>query len=131
MDSGQRTISIMLLVFIASALLMVFLAAQSFISAYDFYYQGKLEQAVYYLIYGTVGLALAGYTLLQLRKRTKMPEMKEPEMVTVTECQKCGLKNLRKFVKGDYVMKDSDDCPKCKKPTLITAIYEKPEPKKK
>jgi hypothetical protein len=121
----------MLLVFIASALLMGFLAAQSFISAYTLYYEGKVEQAIYYLIYGTVGLAIAAYTLLQLRRRTKMPKMKEPEMVTVTECQKCGLKSLRKFVNGDYVMKESGNCTKCKKPTLITAIYQKPEPKKK
>ena len=56
--------------------------------------------------------------------------MKELEIITVTECQKCDFKNIRKFVKGDFVMKEADDCPKCKKPILITAIYQKPEAKK-
>lgn len=121
----------MLLVFIASALIMLFLAAQSLFTAYESYYQGQTEQALYYFIYGVIGIALATYTVLQFRKRMSLPTMKELEIITVTECQKCDFKNIRKFVKGDFVMKEADDCPKCKKPTLITAIYQKPEPKKK
>ncbi len=131
MASGGRTISLMLLVFIASALIMIFLSAQSLFTAYELYYQGLTEQALYYFIYGIIGLALAAYTVLQFRKRTSLLAMKELEIITVTECQKCDFKNIRKFVKGDFVMKEADDCPKCKKPILITAIYQKPEAKKK
>ncbi|MFQ6076467.1 MAG: hypothetical protein ACE5Z5_10100 [Candidatus Bathyarchaeia archaeon] len=52
------------------------------------------------------------------------------EIFTTTECLKCGFKNIRRFVKGDYVLKTSDSCPKCDEPMTVTSIYTEEKGKK-
>ncbi len=50
-------------------------------------------------------------------KRPKMP------VFTVEDCSQCGTKTKRAFKNGDYIFKESGNCPKCNSKTLITAIY--------
>ncbi len=52
---------------------------------------------------------------------TKQP--KSPNVVTRIECQKCGFHQIRKFVKGDFVLKSVKNCQKCEEPMLIMGIY--------
>jgi uncharacterized ferredoxin-like protein len=46
-----------------------------------------------------------------------------PNVVTRIECQKCGFHQIRKFEKGDYVLKNASNCQKCAEPMLIVGIY--------
>jgi len=82
-------------------------------------------------MYGIIGVALSLYTVAQFRRRSHSKPIKEPDVMTTEECQKCGFKNVRKFVKGDYIMKTAEDCPKCKKPMTITSIYQIEDKSKK
>lgn len=54
-------------------------------------------------------------------------EAKEAKtVVTVEECPNCGLKNKRKFQKGDYILKEGAVCPKCGFKMYIKFIYSEP-----
>jgi predicted Zn-ribbon and HTH transcriptional regulator len=42
---------------------------------------------------------------------------------SIEECEKCGLKNKRLFMQGDYVIKKMGQCPRCSSQLIISAIY--------
>jgi predicted Zn-ribbon and HTH transcriptional regulator len=48
-------------------------------------------------------------------------------VITVTECKKCGFKDLRHFKREDYILKKSGKCPKCSKSLYISSIYLEPK----
>lgn len=50
-------------------------------------------------------------------------------IVTTLKCDKCETKGVRLFIKGDYIFKVHEKCPKCKKGDfVIVGIYwEKPK----
>jgi hypothetical protein len=73
-------------------------------------------------VIGGTGMAITFYMTFILRKRTTMKKEVQ-NIMTTTECGKCGFKNMRKFAKGDYVFKTLGNCGKCNEPMTITAIY--------
>ncbi len=124
MSSEKRSVSLVLILIIVSVVIMIFLATQSLSAAYMYYQQGRIDQVGYNLMYGIIGVALSLYTVAQFRRRGHSRPIKEPDVMTIAECQKCDFKNVRKFAKGDYVMKTTEECPKCKEPMTITSIYQ-------
>jgi hypothetical protein len=108
---------------------MLIIGAYYLYDALQAYLKEELETALYYSIMGIVGVAAAIYIARRFRKKSFTSAISiSPKVVTALECEKCGLKNLRDFVKGDHVMKRVEDCQQCNEPMLITSIYtEKPE----
>ena len=86
------------------------------------YGAGDVEAAGYYSILGMIGVGASIYMANMLRRMVFTRKAK-PKVMTTVECKRCGLKKMREFVKGDYVLKDVEDCPKCDEPMTITAIY--------
>jgi hypothetical protein len=86
--------------------------------------QGDGEGISYQLITGLFGVAVSGYMIYQFRQRmTMIKPSTRPNLTTVIECKQCNFKNLRKFVKGDYIFKSEGLCQKCNESMLITGIY--------
>lgn len=77
----------------------------------------------YYLLIGFIGLALSTYMLFQTRRRIRRFTLKTPPITTTIVCSKCGFKNVRKFERGDYILKKVGPCTKCEETMMISAIY--------
>lgn len=122
--------SIVVLVFLVSIIVMLFLSTQALYTAYSSYKNGQMNQAGYYFLFGAVGLASSIYALTRLKIRVDLTPPKELEVLTEIECGKCDFKNIRKFSEGDYILKTVENCPKCNEPMIITSIYQKEEEKK-
>jgi rRNA maturation protein Nop10 len=45
---------------------------------------------------------------------------------TIEHCEKCGLNNKRLFTKGDYVIKEAGQCPRCGSKLFVSAIFAEP-----
>ena len=85
----------------------------------------------YQIMTGIAGIVTSIYMITQFMRRLGLGEqIIQPNVVTVVECRKCGFKQIRKFAKGDYVLKSVENCQKCNEPMLITGIYAE-ETKKK
>lgn len=123
MSSDRRRLSTSFFVLFLVA--MAFLIVISVSSLYFGYtlYVGKEEGYMVYLITGAFGLILAAYGANQMKRHIVVIQPIEFNVITVTECNKCGFRNMRKFEIGDYVLKTYGKCPKCEKSMLITSIY--------
>lgn len=75
------------------------------------------------ILFGFIGVALSGYTSLQIRRRASRLRIVVPPVTTTIECRKCGFKSVREFQRGDFVFKELDPCQKCNDRMTITAIY--------
>ncbi len=85
----------------------------------------------YYMLIGFIGLALSTYMLYQTRRRAQRFTLEAKPIVTTIVCGKCGLKNVRNFERGDYILKELGPCTKCEGNMMISAIYrEVPERRK-
>lgn len=114
-------------------LLYIFILIFLSILSISFYYiyeailslqRGLNYTLIYQLVLGLFGVLLSMYMLINFRKRISFIKPLKPQnIVTIVECQKCSLKNLRKFTKEDFIFKKVEDCQKCKEPMLITGIY--------
>ena len=76
-----------------------------------------------YMLTGFGGLLLIAYMLLQVRRQVKRFSFETQPIVTTIVCPKCGLKNVRNFERGDYILKELEPCTKCEGTTMISAIY--------
>lgn len=85
----------------------------------------------YYLLIGFVGLALSTYMLFQTRRRIRRFTLETQPITTTTVCPKCGLKNVRNFERGDYILKELGQCAKCEGTMMISAIYREVKEKRK
>jgi hypothetical protein len=92
---------------------------------------GEQIAALYLFIIGFAGATLSTYMLFNIRRRLSKLQIKIPPVVTVIECQKCNLKSVREFKRGDYVFKKGEKCQKCDDETLITGIYREIKTKEK
>ena len=73
---------------------------------------------------GVFGILSSVYMLTRYMKRFRVPQKPpEPNIVTIVECKNCGLKQIRKFTKEDYILKSVENCVKCNIPMLINGIY--------
>jgi len=76
-------------------------------------------------------LSLSVYMALQMRREPFKLGFEQPRVSTVIRCSKCDFETIRKFKEGDYVLKESESCPKCKSPTFIYMIFRETEEKRK
>ena len=106
------------------------LSLSALYQAYDMFLNND-PTVGYYLLIGFVGMALSTYMLLQTRGRMKRFKLKTQPINTTILCTKCGIKSVRKFGRGDYILKELGPCTKCEGTTLISAIYREVEEKGK
>ena len=113
-------------------LLVVFLLSVfSIFLGVDAYLSGDAESGSTYMILGATTLALSSYVLFQTRKRILKSALKTQPVTTTILCEKCGLKNVRDFKRGDYIFKDVEQCPKCTEKMVISSIYREVKEKRK
>lgn len=48
---------------------------------------------------------------------------KQSKVVTIEECNSCGLKMKRLFQPNDFIFKEGSSCQKCGSKTIMTSIY--------
>ena len=101
---------------------MLIIGLYFFYDAIQAYVAGDIEAAGLSSMLGLIGIGLSIYMATILRRRGTARKIPPKVMTTVT-CKICGLKNLREFMKGDYVLKNIENCPKCDEPMMIAAIY--------
>ena len=77
----------------------------------------------YYLLIGFIGLALSTYMLWQAKRRIRKFTLETQPTTTTIMCSKCGLKEVRSFERGDYILKELGSCTKCEGTKMISAIY--------
>ncbi len=125
----RKKISPILLAILVIALLLsvasVFQGVDLMLSADNF------EEGSFYLTLGATTLALSMYVLFQTRKRILKLALKAQPVTSTILCEKCGLKNVRDFQRGDYIFKEADPCPKCKENMVIAEIYREVKEKRK
>ena len=122
--------NIVLILLFISVTVVFIISIRSLYIAYISYENNNFNQANSQLLYGIFGIIISLYiTITQLRRIRKMPTVKSFDMITTMECSNCGFKSTRGFVKGDYVFKYMDKCPKCSGDMVITSIYHQEEKK--
>jgi len=106
----------------------IYLGVTEYVSA-----NGDPSTGTFYIGMGAVTLALSAYMLIQTRKRMlKLASVEMQPLSTTLICQKCGLRNLRDFQRGDFVFKQTDQaCPKDNEKMMISAIYREVKEKEK
>jgi len=94
-------------------------------NAYASYEEGKLDNFYLALLMSSVGIVLALSSMTRMRKRIAMMYAPTWKTFTVVVCQKCGFKQVRNFLVGDYVHKSLEKCqqPQCDGTLAVTAIY--------
>jgi hypothetical protein len=122
-----RKVSPMMLVFyIVGALIVLLIAIISIYAAYAVFRssQASIEDAGYFLLIAMVMLILSAYLMGAMRRRTTIVSVVIPQdVLSIEECAKCSFKNVRAFMRGDYVFKTLGKCPRCSEPMSIAAIY--------
>lgn len=127
--TAQRRISPILLAILVIALL---LSVFSVFQGVDLMLaRGNFEEGSFYLTLGATTLALSMYVLFQTRKRIMKLALKAQPVTSTILCEKCGLKNVRDFQRGDFVFKEADPCPKCNENMVIAEIYREVKDTKK
>jgi len=109
-------------VFVVSVILMLVIGAWFLYSGYTAFVEGRSD-SYYHATIGVVSVASAAYVAIQYKRRASKYKVEEPKVFTQLESEECGYKTRRIFLKGDYVFKKAESCPKCKKPMTITRIF--------
>jgi predicted RNA-binding Zn-ribbon protein involved in translation (DUF1610 family) len=105
------------------AIAMVILAFYSLVDAYVLFQAGNADQASFSLVIGVVILVSSVSVIVRFRKYLTLVRSPKAEVMSTVECEKCGFKEIRKFRKGDYVLKTVSDCPNCGEVAVVTSIY--------
>ncbi len=116
--SARRVSSIVLIVIIV----VLALSLTALYQAYELFLNND-PTTPFYLLIGLVGLSLSTYMLFQTRRRTRRFTLETQTITTTIVCSKCGFKNVRKYERGDYILKDVGQCTKCEGTLTISAIY--------
>lgn len=122
-EGGPRGTSMMVGLF--SLVLILFMVSLVLLyQAIAAYSTGKPEQGFAFLVFSLLGLGLSTYVVSLARDRTMMAAHRGTGSVfTLIECLQCGFKSIRAFVKGDYILKQAEACPKCSRQMVITSVY--------
>ena len=118
------------LFFLAIIFVTLVLSIAAFFQAFDAYNVGQVANGHFFTLIGASGLALLTYMVFQTRRRALRLVLKPPRMDTTILCQKCGFKNVRDFERGDFIFKDTEECPKCKEKMTIASIFREIKEKK-
>jgi len=121
-----------LFVTVAMIVLLVSLAS-IFLGVYEFINGDHAGLASPLMSSGMIVMALSTYMLYMARKRMiRLISMEMQPLSSTVQCQKCGLKNIREFKRGDYIFKETDEkCPKDNEKMVISAIYREVKEKEK
>lgn len=118
---------ILLAILLVTFLLSIF----SIFLGVDAHLSGDTESGSTYMILGATTLALSSYVLFQTRRKILKLALKTQPINTTILCEKCGLKNVRDFQRGDYIFKEVEPCPKCNEKMSISSIYREVKEKRK
>ena len=118
---------ILLAILLVTFLLSIF----SIFLGVDAHLSGDAESGSTYMILGATTLALSSYVLFQTRRKILKLALKTQPINTTILCEKCGLKNVRDFQRGDYIFKEVEPCPKCNEKMSISSIYREVKEKRK
>ncbi len=127
-EGPVKRVSSMLIVII---LVTIVLSVAALYQAIEYFGTNDLTLGSWFMFLGFIGLALSTYMVLQTRRRTVRLPFEAPKVITTIVCEKCGLKNMRDFQRGDYIFKDTEPCPKCNEKMMIHSIYREVEEKEK
>ena len=119
-EGPAKRVSSLLIVIV---LVVVVLSIAALYQAVVYLGSNDVSFGSWFMFLGIIGLALSTYMLLQTRKSPVKLPFQAPKVVTTIVCQKCGLKNIRDFQRGDYIFKETEACPKCEEKMVISAIY--------
>jgi len=124
LDSKKRKLNTgSFVLFLVAMALLIVISVSSLYSGFTLYANNE-EGYVMYLVTGFFGLILVAYGANQMKNRIIVIQPIEFNVMTTTECKKCGFRDVRTFEVGDYVVKTGGSCPKCNDgKMLITAIY--------
>ena len=100
--------------FVQAAIYLVFILAivAIVVGVSAFVENQDTDIAIFLLAIGFISMALAGYILLQSRKRTADLKIDAPPIITTIECKKCGIifnrnrKNIELFLSYKRASKD-------------------------
>lgn len=109
--------------FLAIVFITLALSIAAFFQAFDAYGLEQVESGHFFMLIGVSALALSTYMVFQTRRRALKLAFKPPRIATTILCQKCGFKNIRDFQRGDFIFKETEECPKCKEKMTITSIF--------
>lgn len=112
-----RRISSLFLVIILVTLVM------AIVSLYQAFRVEDLNTRINFAMIGATTLAFSAYLLFQSRRKMRRFTIRIQRVATTILCQKCGFKTIRDFQRGDYIFKETDECPKCNEKMLIASIY--------
>ena len=110
MAKTRAILPLIILIVITTAMLSI--SIYYLYRAFSSYVEGATNDSITYAVIGATGLAITSYMAFIMRKRSIVRKEPVPVMTT-TECERCGYKNMRKFTKGDYVYKTIGNCEKC------------------
>ena len=128
MSSAGTKISALFLVIIVVTLALATVAIFQGVEAYS---NGNTGAGHSFMVIGISGFVLSAYMMIQTRRRTIRINIKTQPVTTTVECQKCGFKNIRKFQRGDFIFKKTEECPKCKEEMQISSIFREADEKEK
>jgi len=112
-------------------MIVMFVIAFYFLySGYNSYLAGRSD-AYYQMLIGIISMASTVYVVVQYRARSTKYKVKEIKVFSKLESEECGYSTVRNFLKGDYVFKIVEKCPKCDTPMTITRIYPEAKDDKK
>ncbi len=106
------------------------LSIAAFYQAIIAYGNQEFTLVSYFALIGIMGLTFLTYMLIQTKRRTLRLPIQAQRVATTILCQKCGFKNIRDFQRGDYILKDTEECPKCNEKMIIASIYREVKEKK-
>lgn len=119
-EGPARRVSSLLIVIV---LVVLMLSLAALYQAILYFGNEQLEYGSWFFFLGFSGLALSTYMVLQTRRRPPRLPFEAPKVITTILCEKCGMKNIRDFQRGDYIFKETEPCPKCSENMMISAIY--------
>ena len=124
-QAKSQTQAIRISVFVLAVIFItLILSLAALYLSIDAWTKEETMTAGYFLVIGFIWLLLSSYMLLQTRRRvTRIATLETPQIMTTTACQKCDVKNVREFLRGDFVFKEVGSCPKCNDKMIVTAIY--------
>lgn len=129
-EKSKKAFSTSILVFIISMIVMFVIAFYFLYSGYNSYLAGRSD-AYYQMLIGIISMASTVYVVVQYRARSTKYKVKEIKVFSKLESEECGYSTVRNFLKGDYVFKIVEKCPKCDTPMIITRIYPEAKDDKK
>ncbi len=83
------------------------------------------------ILLGVSGFALSVYIMAVMRRKPVKLGFEIPKVLTTLQCTGCDFKNARNFERGDYVLKEAGECPKCKGSLIVASIYREVEKEEK